>query len=165
MCCCVFVIYKSLRWSTKNVNNLVRQKRYAENWVKQLDLKFLSSLTVQDQISAKIHLYKSFRCVVVIWAGLSAFAICVVIFVTQLVWIRSLIMEVSQFVMSLSVVLFFRLQDFSPYKSIRVETPLNDYVALIGPLNSSTGLPAVYLAEEEDKNKVPTTRKCKETSV
>lgn len=148
VCCCLFMLYKALKWATSNIDSLLKQRQQMSSYILRLGLSYVSECTVGDLLLAKINMYRKFRSFVIMWAVVSVIGIAAVLFLTEHTWIRALAIEVPEVVIVSGVLILFRLRSFEWYRSIKLKVPESDYTVVYGPAGRKSHYPVVYLAEK-----------------
>ena len=152
VCCCLFMVYKALKWSTSNIDSLLKQQQQVSSYIIRLGLSYISDCTVDDLQMAKINLYRNFRSFMIMWAVVGVIGIAAVVFLTEETWIRALALEIPELVIISGVLVLFRLRSFARYRGIKLKARESDYTVLYGPAGGRSRWPTVYLGEEISKD-------------
>ena len=61
ICCVVFVMYKSLKWCSHNIEFLRRRRRKVRHFLYRHNLRYVGDVTLEDQFGQKLDMYAKFR--------------------------------------------------------------------------------------------------------
>ncbi|XP_077992077.1 uncharacterized protein LOC144446197 [Glandiceps talaboti] len=133
VCSVVFIMYRSLKWCSYNIEHLRRQLAEAQSFVSRMELKYLGQITVQDQLKEKLGMYIKLRLVCTTYAMLYAVIVTLATFLSEYTWIKALTFEIPELAVYFAIGFIFRLHNFSQYENIRVTAPKETSVVFILP--------------------------------
>ncbi|XP_077862396.1 uncharacterized protein LOC144344197 [Saccoglossus kowalevskii] len=138
VCSVVFIMYRSLKWCSYNIEHLRRQLLEAQSFVNRMELKYLGQITVQDQLKQKLGMYVKLRLVCTTYAMLYAVIVTLATFLSEYTWIKALTFEIPELAVYFAIGFIFRLHNFSQYENIRVTAPKESSVVFILPQGENT---------------------------
>ncbi|XP_070539912.1 uncharacterized protein [Ptychodera flava] len=139
VCSVVFIMYRSLKWCSYNIEHLRRQLAEAQSFVNRMELKYLGQITVQDQLKEKLGMYVKLRLVCTTYAMLYAVIVTLATFLSEYTWIKTLTFEIPELAVYFAIGFIFRLHNFSQYENIRVTAPKETSVVFILPHDYTVG--------------------------
>ena len=128
VCCVVFMMYKTLKWSSHNIELLRRRRRKIRRFIARHNLRYKGSVTIDIQLCQKLNIYHRFRIICASFSMVYAIARTLATFLQEYSYIRALTFELPELLVYLAIGFLFRLRNFEPYENIELVPPRENVV-------------------------------------
>lgn len=133
VCCVVFIMYKTLKWTSGNIEMIRRRRRKIRRFILRHNLHYKGSATVESQLDHKHDIYYRFRIVCTAFSLVFVVAVTFSMLLREYEYIRTLVYEVPELAAYVTIGFLFRLRNFEPYENIVLEPPKEDVSVLCLP--------------------------------
>ena len=157
MCCVVLIMYKTLKWSSHNIDLLRRRRRKMRRFISRHNLRYKGIVTLDAQLMQKLYIYQKFRVVCATFSMIYAIVTTLATFLHEYTDIKALTIEIPKLLVYMSIGVIFRLRNFEPYENIELVPPKENVVVielpdvclgLVDP-HVTLGIPVHFKVEKE----------------
>ena len=129
VCCVVFMMYKTLKWCSYNIELLRRRRRKIRRLISRNNLHYKEGgATIDMQLQQKLQIFMHFRIVCATFSMVYAIAETLATFLTEFTFIQALTIEIPELLVYISIGFIFRLRNFEPYENIELVPPKENVV-------------------------------------
>ncbi|XP_033125430.1 protein GPR107-like [Anneissia japonica] len=130
--CIVFTIYRALKWSSESIELLQRQITITRHLVSVKEIYFEGN-SPEAPLLKKLRIYSRLRQLIAVYTITYAVIITVASFLSQFTWVRTMLFEIPEFVVYVTLGYIFYLRDFSRYESASLELFQDNTVVMLLP--------------------------------
>lgn len=130
VCCVVFIMYKTLKWSSHNIELLRRRRRKIRRFITKHQLHHAGWVTVDMQLRRKLDVFRYFRIVCATFSMVYSIAVTLATFLHEYMYIKALAFEISELMVYVSIGVIFRLRNFEAYEHIELVPPRENVIIL-----------------------------------
>ncbi|XP_071793592.1 uncharacterized protein [Asterias amurensis] len=132
VCSIVFVIYRTVKWSTYNMLYLTRQILRNSRYIQEKHLRF-NNVSITKQLTEKRNIFIRLRFICTFYTIVFAMVITMSTFLTEYAWAQTIAYELPELMVFIGLGLIFRLRDFAPFENIKVILPKENSVIILLP--------------------------------